>query len=224
MAMTKEEVFGAFRFYASKEFEHIPHNDSEIDFEFSEDFEKKMEKLLKKVRYDSTHVVSWSIKKAVLIAATIILAIAGMMSVSAIREPVVEFFTEIYEGFIEIIFEGDTTNTITYKYSFSEIPEGFVETQSFSNESVHMLRYENTKNNQSIDFVQSVTENYDITVDNEHGHTDVIDISGIKVTIYTNDTGTSCHVFWIKDSYYLTLSFSWTISSDELIDIINHIN
>ena len=147
MAMTKEEVFETFRYYASKEFEDIPENESEIECEFSDEFNKKMEKLLKRVSYDRTHIVSWAGKKIIIVAAIIALMLSGMMSVGAIREPVVEFIYNIYEEFTEIFFDGDTTDKITYRYSLSEIPEGFVETHQITNESVNIVEYENINNN-----------------------------------------------------------------------------
>ena len=45
MAITKDEFFDVLRMYAAKEFEDVPTDDSEIDFEFSDEFNKKMEKI-----------------------------------------------------------------------------------------------------------------------------------------------------------------------------------
>ena len=223
MAITKDEFFDVLRMYAAKEFEDVPTDDSEIDFEFSDEFNRKMEKLLKRVRYDSTHVVSWATKKIIVIAAALTLAIAGMMSVSAIREPIVEIIMEIYDGFVELFFEGDTTNKITYLYSLSEVPEGFVETQKISNDSVNIIQYANKGNNQVIDFSQSTTENYDIHLDNEHGHIEEYDINGLKVNIYVNNNYDNYYAFWTKDSYYLTLTFTGNASINEVIEIIKTI-
>ena len=49
MSMNKEELFDIFREYASKEFKDIPKSDDEIDYEFSEEFEKKMTKLIESI-------------------------------------------------------------------------------------------------------------------------------------------------------------------------------
>lgn len=224
MAITKDEFFDVLRMYAAKEFEDVPTDDSEIDFEFSDEFNRKMEKLLKRVRYDSTHVVSWATKKIIVIAAALTLAIAGMMSVSAIREPIVEIITEIYNGFVELFFEGDTTNKITYRYSLSEIPEGFVETQRISNDAENIVRYENEASNKIFEFGQSITEQNGISIDSEHGHIEEFYVDGIKINIYINNRGGSYYAFWTKDSYYMTLSFSGTTTVDELIAIIKLIH
>lgn len=223
MAITKDEFFDVLRMYAAKEFEDVPTDDSEIDFEFSDEFNRKMEKLLKRVRYDSTHVVSWATKKIIVIAAALTLAIAGMMSVSAIREPIVEIIMEIYDGFVDLFFEGDTTNKITYQYSLSKVPEGFVETQRLSNDAENIVQYENLKSKQSFIFRQSITEQNFISIDNEHGHIEKFTANGISVNIYISDLGGSYYAFWTKDSYYMTLSFSGTTTVDELIEIIKTI-
>ena len=161
--------------------EDIPENESEIDCEFSDEFNKKMEKLLKRVSYDRTHIVSWARRKVVMVAATIILVFVGMMSVGAIREPVVEFVYNIYEEFMEIFFEGDTKNKITYRFSLSEIPEGFVETQIMSEDSINVVRYENKQNGNIIELAQCITENISVSLDNKHGHIKILDINGEKV-------------------------------------------
>lgn len=221
--MTKEEVFEVFRYYASKEFEDIPENESEIDCAFSDEFNKKMEKLLKRVSYDRIHIVSWTRRKVIMVAATIILVLAGMMSVGAIREPIVEFVNNIYEEFMEIFFEGDTTDKITYRYSLSEIPEGFVETQRISDDSINIIRYENKQNGNIIELAQCVTENISVSLDNKHGYVKIFDINGEKVNVYINDYGDSYYAFWCKESYYITLTYSGVITVEDFTEIIKSI-
>lgn len=224
MAITKEEFFDVLRMYAAKEFEDVPTDDSEIDFEFSDEFNRKMEKLLKRVRYDSTHIVSWATRKIIVIAAALTLAIAGMMSVSAIREPIVEIIMEIYDGFVELFFEGDTTNKITYQYSLSKVPEGFEETQSIFNDGMNIVQYQNTENNSIINFTQGVTENNAISLDNEKGRVEEYDIDGEIVNIYIHNSGGLYHAYWTKNSYYMTLTFSGKTTINEMINIIKSIH
>ena len=44
MPMTKEEVYEFFRCFASKEFDYVPKNESEIDVVFSDEFKVKINK------------------------------------------------------------------------------------------------------------------------------------------------------------------------------------
>ena len=57
MPMTKEEVYEVFRYFASKEFDFVPKNESDIDVVFSDEFTNKMNKLI-------TDVIKWFLKGA----------------------------------------------------------------------------------------------------------------------------------------------------------------
>ncbi len=223
MSMTREEAFEVFRFYASKEFEDVPVDESEIEYEFSEEFNRKMEKLLRRVAYDRTHAVSWAARKVIAVAAAIIFALAGMMSVSAIREPVVEFFYNIYEEFMEIFFEGDTTEKITYVYSLSEIPEGFVETTIVSEEYVNIIKYKNMKNGDVIELKQSITEDAPFVVDNEQGDIEKFEIDGNEIIVYSSNQGYAHYAFWIKDSYSFKLMYSGKTTVEEILKLIEKV-
>lgn len=223
MAMTKEEVFETFRYYASKEFEDIPENESEIECEFSDEFNKKMEKLLKRVSYDRTHIVSWAGKKIIIVAAIIALMLSGMMSVGAIREPVVEFIYNIYEEFTEIFFDGDTTDKITYRYSLSEIPEGFVETHNISNKSVSIVEYENVNNNHKIELCQSKTQNASLLLDTQKGYVKKFNTDRISVEVYISNYGDYYYAFWTQDSYAISLTYSGNTTIEEILNLIDSI-
>lgn len=224
MAMTREEVFEVFRYYASKEFEDIPENESEIECEFSDEFNKKMEKLLERVSYDRTHIVSWTRRKVIMVAATIILVLAGMMSVGAIREPIVEFVYNVYEEFTEIFFDGYTTDKITYRYSLSEIPEGFVETHQITNESVNIVEYENINNNDKIELCQSITQESSFILDNRNGHVEKINVGRKGVDIYISDYGDYYYAFWTQDSYAISLTYSGNTTIEEILNLIESIH
>lgn len=97
MSMTKAEFCEAMRFYASSEFEHIPTDNALIDFEFSDEFNRKMEKVLKTAEHNSSHAVSLSAKRMLLVAAMLALLLVGVFSVGAVREYVWEFINGIFE-------------------------------------------------------------------------------------------------------------------------------
>ena len=118
MPISKDELFEIFREYGSNEFGDIPSSDNKVDYEFSEEFENKMLQLFKNLHNDKKSEKSNSIGRrkiiAILIAAIFILSV-GAMSVSAIREPLVEFMYKIYDGFTDVLFDGDTSNKIQFK-------------------------------------------------------------------------------------------------------------
>lgn len=147
MSMTRSEFNETFRSVISEEFADIP-PESEIQYEFSKEFLDKMQKLINGTEDDThkaqkKHRSSVAIKRIVALAAALIVLFAGIMSVGAVREPVVNFIFKTYEGFKRVLFSGDSLTEIDHVYAFAEVPEGFVETQRISNKEMNLVRYEN---------------------------------------------------------------------------------
>ena len=223
MSVSKEEFFDILREYASKEFEHIPKSDDEIDYEFSEEFEKKMDKLIDSIEKNKKQRKTNHRKAIAILIAAIIIAFAGAMSVGAIREPIVEFIYKIYDGFTDLFFEGDTTDKLSYIYSLSEIPEGFVKTEQLVNDSTNYVRYDNTQENKRITLTQSPTEDISISWDNENGYIENFTVDEIEISIYISDHN-DCHIaFWSMDSNYIELTYHGTTTIDEMIKLISSI-
>lgn len=108
--MTRCEAEKAFRESASEEFHHIP-AENEIEHEFSERFNRKMKKLLREVEYNGTHYLSKSQKRVLALIAVTVMIFAGLTSVGAVREAVVEFVAETFDNGIFCEFEGGTAET-----------------------------------------------------------------------------------------------------------------
>lgn len=223
MSMNKEEFFDILREYTSKEFEHIPKSDDEIDYEFSAEFEKKMEKLIDSIGNNKKPRKINHRKAIAILIAAIIVIFAGAMSVGAIREPIVDFIYKVYDGFTDLFFEGDTTDKLSYIYSLSEIPEGFVETERLSNDSVNLIVFENQQNSNKIELWQQPTEDTSISYDNENGHIENYMVNGIEIAIYISDRN-DCHIaFWSVDSNYIELTYHGTTTIDEILNLISSI-
>ncbi len=220
--MTKVEICQAFREVVSEEFVSIP-DESDIIYEFSDTFKSKMEKLLKRVENGKKHIPLSKGQFAISVIIAIIITFSLMMSVGAIREPVLELIYKVYEGFTEIFYEGDTIDKITCIYSFSEIPEGFVETQRISNEANNIVRYENKENGSIIELKQTATEDKSFTLDNEHGHIEKFEIDGNEINIYIGDYGDFYLAFWNIESYAMQLTYSGTASVEEILAMIETI-
>ncbi len=105
--MTRDEAIKAFREVTSEEFADIP-NEDEIDYEFSDEFNMKMESYFEKVEYDSTHLMSKPKGIILTIVVAAIIVIAVLMSIEAVRTPVVEFFAEKFDSFSAAIFRLDS--------------------------------------------------------------------------------------------------------------------
>lgn len=217
--MTREELFDAFREVASEEFAHIP-DEKDIEYEFSKRFKKKMDKLFKKIEHNCNYPRIRFSKKLLIIAAAILIIFASLMSVSAIRKPVVSFIVKKYETFIEFFFSGDTSEQIEYKYGFSRIPEGFDLATQISEYDMEYTKYKNEKTGDEFIFKQTITDQKSLSIDNEHGTTTTVIINGIEVHIYKHENGDYIHANWIKESYSMFLAYYGNIEENDFIDLI----
>lgn len=227
MSMTRSEFNETFRSVISEEFADIP-PESEIQYEFSKEFLDKMQKLINGTE-DDTHKAQkkqWSsvaIKRIVALAAALIVLFAGIMSVGAVREPVVNFIFKTYEGFKRVLFSGDSLTEIDHVYAFAEVPEGFVETQRISNKEMNLVRYENGETGAVIVMSQSITTDYSFSLDSENGEIKTFDTNGKEVKIYCAESQTLYSAFWVEDTYIMELTYSGETDTDELLRLINTI-
>lgn len=227
MSMTRSEFNETFRSVISEEFADIP-PESEIQYEFSKEFLDKMQKLINGTE-DDTHKAQkkqWSsvaIKRIVALAAALIVLFAGIMSVGAVREPVVNFIFKTYEGFKRVLFSGDSLTEIDHVYAFAEVPEGFVETQRISNKEMNLVRYENRETGAVIRISQSITTDYSFSLSSENGEIKTFNTDGKEVKIYCAESETLYSAFWIEDTYIMELTYSGETDTDELLRLINTI-
>lgn len=227
MSMTRSEFNETFRSVISEEFADIP-PESEIQYEFSKEFLDKMQKLINGTEDDThkaqkKHRSSVAIKRIVALAAALIVLFAGIMSVGAVREPVVNFIVKTYEGFKRVLFSGDSLTEIDHVYAFAEVPEGFVETQRISNKEMNLVRYENGETGAVIVMSQSITTDYSFSLDSENGEIKTFDTNGKEVKIYCAESQTLYSAFWVEDTYIKELTYSGETDTSELLRLINTI-
>lgn len=220
--MTRAEVINAFREVASEEFIHIP-NEEDIKYEFSEKFNKKMKNLLRKAEHKDIHRSSKIPKRIIAVAAAIVIILAGLMSVSAIREPIVKYVIELFNNSMDFNFEGDTSKIIEYEYGFSEIPEGFNLINKTSDEGVVYSEYKNAETGEIIILNQSITDGSWRSVDTEHGTITTEIIDNTEVYIYENENEDYIHANWIKETYSFLLVYYGDIEKDDFIELIKSI-
>ena len=221
--MTREELFNAFRQVASEEFAHIP-NEEDIEYEFSERFNKKMDKLFKKIERNCTYPTVSLSKRILTIAAAILIIFAGLMSVSAIREPIVNFVLEFFEEHIDFGFSGDISQEIEYEYGFSKIPEGFELTVKNKEGGTVYTEYTNINTGDIIILTQSITDSDDISIDKEHGAITKEFIYGMEVYIYEHNSDDYINAIMTKENYSVMVVYYGDIEKEEFIDLVKSIN
>ena len=220
MSMTKAELKNAFREAASYEFREVPRDDSQIQHEFSPEFEQKIKKLIRKEKKFFWHFVNTASKRVAVIAAVLVMLLTTACSVEAIREPIVQFLIEVYETFTEYTFEGEKTDTISKEYQISTVPKGFTQTSYTKDDTGITTTYEN-EHGDLIRFAQLVTDDTNLSIDVEKGETTIIDVSGREVYLYKMDN--LIYSMWIEDTYLLEVVCRGSFTEQDVIDIIENI-
>lgn len=220
MSMTKAQLKNAFREAAAYEFRDILRDESLIQYEFSAEFEKKMNKLISSQKKKTWHWVNTAPKRIALIAAVAIMLFTTACSVPEIREPVVEFVTEVYETFREFFFEADDTAVITQKYGLTALPNGFEKIDTLENDTVIITTYENT-NGDVISFTQNASDKATTFVDAEHGEYNILNVADYEVHIYTREG--IIHAVWGYDTYLFEIICYGDFNEQDMIDMIESV-
>jgi hypothetical protein len=226
--MTEKELSGKKKLIKSLEKyelsfeEKYPQEDMEV--EFSKQYEVYMEKLLsgkipKRRKYFNTVG-----KRIAACVAAAMLIFGGSMTVKAFREPVVEFFTNVYEKIVEIFFNDDdiakAPSEIETVYTLGYVPEGY-EMESFKmNGGKTMVMSVFTSNEDEIVLRQHTLDGK-FVLDNEYSKYQYIYIDNIKVAII--EKSEEKMLYWNTSEYSFMLSVELEIAEEECIKIISSI-
>lgn len=172
MSMTRSEFNMAFSTVIEEEFANIP-DESEIEVEFSDEFNRKMQELIDSIganngqKPKNDRKSRLNIKGLIALAATLALLLAGLVSVNAAENPIVNFIVKTYEDFKEILFAGDGAAELDHVYAFTEVPEGFTETERMLNDDMSFVRYENSETGAVIELSQATINDSSFVLDYE---------------------------------------------------------
>lgn len=199
--MLKSAVIKADRY----EIEALP-NDDEIQHEFSHEFERKMNVLIRQSKKSKLirRQIFWRRRVVILIAAIIIL-FASAMSIAAVRAEVFKFITEIYEKYTHIFFEGTQSNKANDErftiYMPTYIPEGFKLSNS-EKDGFILLEYE--KGDDFISYNQQRIENVSMHINTEGVKLEELKLKGLPAKYYSNH-GVQ-NLIWYDDTYMFMVS------------------
>lgn len=107
----KDELKRAFKQIKDEEFKDVPDED-EIPFEISDSFRDKVMTGSSKRMSAWGRVINSTAKKAAAVAAVSVITLGVLMSVKAIREPVVEFISMTYEKTAALFRAEEETTTV----------------------------------------------------------------------------------------------------------------
>lgn len=196
----------------------LPHPEDLDPSPFSSSFEQKMRKLLRRREASYWPLVSSVGRRVAMLVLAFLLASSCLMSVEAIRVPVVHFFVEVYETFSRISFEGDegagaSPETIEELYLPSEIPEGFVLSESLQDSNLRLYYFVDHE-----DFIEwgQYCKGGTHHVDTEGTRAEEITLNGVTYLYYSNK-GIQ-NVIWEESGY--VFSCAGTLSRETLFMIL----
>lgn len=218
MTFTKEQISQAFIQVLN---ERVPDLSDIPDHVFSERFEKKMNKLIRK---EAAHpwAVSHTLARNLIAAAIVIILLFTLcMSVGAIRNTIFKFFREHFEDHDKIIFEMPEKKRIEQEYIITKLPDGFSLDEEEKNDIFIRRSYKNEKGDY-VTLDQEISLSNGSVFDNERTEYDFIEIDGHGVFISTE---TSIVILaWDQDGYAFLLVASWeNITVTDIIAIFRSI-
>ncbi len=155
--------------------------DYDYEYEFSEKFERKMNKLIERRNKPYFNLICTTGRRAACIAVTIIILSASTLSVKAVREAIYDFIVNIFGNHttvsVNINSEIDYPAIIEEEYEISNLPDGFELVDRNRDDGTIFSAYSN--GDQYIFFEQFVHDSYTVDFDNEHS----------EIEYYTDESG-----------------------------------
>lgn len=177
-------------------------SDDQINHIFSAEFERNMEKLIRQSKKQLPSGKSKTFnKRFISILAAIIIMISTAMSVSAIRQRVIEFITEVYQRYTQVFFSESQSSQVESKlfaaYMPSYIPKGFELVNKATNGTV-LLDYE--KGAEFISYEQEWIDEVSMQINTEGVKLEELKFNNLPAKYYSNK-GVQ-NLIWY-DSHYM---------------------
>ena len=213
----------AFDIYVREQNARLPSEEELAGIVLSDEFKARMETLIRRQKC-GYYVLFGTVARRV---ATIIIALlVGMtvttFSVEALRQPVVRFFTEVFETFTRVIFVDDTSDPAQVemeKKTPTYIPDGYVVESEVETGVVYRVTYVNTETGDRIFYRQQWIEGNSSIIDTENSAYQIIAVNGINGFTYRS-AGQEYVVF--SDNEY-AFFVSGTIAQEELLKMAESI-
>ena len=196
----------------------------EMDVVFSKKYQKNIDRMLsgKQKSYPKFLNTSW--KRVAASIVVVAMVFGGSMTVKAFREPVVEFFTNIYEKIVEIFFDDEDIAKVPSEvetiYTLGYVPKGYEMESYYINEYKTIAKTVFTCDERKIIFTQYIIGSTTV-LDNENTDYQYIYIDSIRVAMIDKNGKRS--FFWNTNEYAFSLDIHIDISEKEWIKIIKSV-
>lgn len=173
---------------------------------FSRSFERRMQKLIRQAGIQVKHRrLPLRQLIAIIIAAVMVLS-AAAMSVSAVRDVIIGFITEVYETFTGVRAEPseDAPETLEEIYEVTWVPEGYILSEANNSSKNQCELFVNHEFNSYISFDQYLLSKYSANIDNENSEWNSIMIGGNHGAIIERADG--YEIAWNNGKYVFEIS------------------
>lgn len=184
--------------------------DSEDD---REKFENSMNKLIRKnnhIRLSTRRTVRRGLLAAII---ALIAAFSGLMSVSATREPIVNFVKRVFSDHNEMTMSRNSVlpvDRIETEYTLYDLPEEYELTTYEKDEIGVFSRWKSSVDNSEIVFSQDILL-VNMSIDNEHNYQETV-VNGY--TAYLNQYEFNTSLTWTDGTYLFTLNVPNSLNID----------
>ena len=212
LILTFDEKFGI----TEEELEQIP------EPKFSEEFEKKMNKLVAKQKKAYYPLISTTARRVACIFVVITVFAVTTLSVDAVREQFTHFFVNIFNDHSEIKVNTDAMISDITKIDIesieANIPEGFELVRSIDSEVDKIREYRD--DNKIIVVYATIGDDKSIILDNEkYEYKPYYDENGIEYMVNYNEEQNMMIILW-TDQFFV-YKFTSNLSEDEIFNILN---
>lgn len=191
------------------------------EIRYSEEYLRDMKRVLSKSKNPIHRCFNSVGRRVAGIAAALLIAFSCSMTVKAIREPVVEFFANIYEKFVAIFFEEDdiakAPNTIETVYTLGFIPDGYMVDRFYVDDYTTDMVWKNG-NGDRLALSQGILDG-SFTLDVEESDYNIIEWNNKKIACSEKHGIKS--FFWNSEEYEFSLTMSSNISEEEAFALID---
>lgn len=187
--------------------------EDEIEWEFSEKFENSMNKLIRKnnhIRLSTRRTVRRGLLAAII---ALIAAFSSLMSVSATREPIVNFVKRVFSDHNEMTMSWNSVlpvDRIETEYTLYDLPEEYELTTYEKDEIGVFSRWKSSVDNSEIVFSQDILL-VNMSIDNEHNYRETV-VNGY--TAYLNQYEFNTSLTWTDGTYLFTLNVPNSLNID----------
>lgn len=215
----REVLEEALRRCCSVYCDQYPRYEDEIDL--GDDYERYMNNLIRRSKKPFQRYFDTVGRRVAGIAAAILIVGCCSVTVAAARKPIVEFFENIHEKFVEFFFNADdiarAPDRIETVYIPGIIPDGYVMEEIQINEVSTDITWKNG-NGDRLNLSQGVLFGSFI-FDAEDSNYTVIEHHGIKIAVAEKYGSRAC--FWSSSEYEFSLVLSSDISTEDMLILID---